>query len=377
MNVDHAAETLSALALELGADVVGWADADIPEEAVSEYAQWLGEGRHARMDYLERQLPRRADPSGSLAGVGRVLVLGISHAYAPPPKPTGGIRLGRVARYAWTPDYHEQLQPVLDRLTAEAQALGVGARGYVDHGPVMERLLGSRAFLGWRAKSGMLVSTELGAFFTLAVLLTNLPAAGNPAPHPDRCGRCFRCGQSCPTAAIGPDRKIDARRCLSYLTIEHRGPLPLEHRRALGEWLFGCDICCAVCPWSVKAGPLARLFQPRAEFAHPDLSRFFGVSERQFAREWAGSALLRPRRKGMARNALNVLGNLRDPAGWPLLQAGRDDPAWEVREAAAWALAEWGEWTQVGRLRSDPEPQVRESVERLLAGRLEGRATIP
>ncbi|ADY26383.1 domain of unknown function DUF1730 [Deinococcus proteolyticus MRP] len=369
MNADAAAETLCALALELGADAVGWADAEVPAAAVDEYAGWLVEGRHARMDYLERQLPRRADLGTSLPGAGRVLVLGISHAYDPPAPPPGGIRLGRVARYAWTPDYHDQLQPVLDRLGREAATLGVRAKGYVDHGPVMERLLGARSFLGWRSKSGMLVSTELGAFFTLAVLLTDLPPAGPSTAHPDRCGRCFRCGQSCPTGAIGPDRKIDARRCLSYLTIEHRGPLPWEHRAALGEWLFGCDICCGVCPWSVKAGTLARLFQPRRELAHPDLSRFFGVSERQFTREWAGSALLRPRRKGMARNALNVLGNLRDPQGWPLLLAGAEDPAWEVREAAAWALAQWNEWAEVERLRSDPEPQVRASAERLLSER--------
>ncbi|WP_189643795.1 tRNA epoxyqueuosine(34) reductase QueG [Deinococcus piscis] len=370
MNTEQSAETLSALALDLGADVVGWADAQVPTTAVDEYTLWLAEGRHARMDYLERQLPRRADLGTSLPGAGRVLVLGISHAYAPPPRPAGGIRLGRVARYAWTPDYHDQLQPVLDRLSAEAAALGVQARGYVDHGPVMERLLGARAFLGWRGKSGMLVSTQLGAFFTLAVLLTDLPPAGEgPTAHPDRCGRCFRCAQSCPTGAIGPDRKIDAGRCLSYLTIEHRGPLPWERRRELGEWLFGCDICCEVCPWSVKAGTLARLFQPRPELAHPDLSRFFGVSERQFTREWAGSALLRPRRKGMARNALNVVGNLRDPQGWPLLLAGAEDPAWEVREAAAWALAQWGEWTAVERLRGDEHPDVRAAAERLLLER--------
>ncbi len=369
MNADRAAETLAALALELGADAVGWADAQIPAGVVSDYQAWLDEGRHAGMAYLERQLERRADMNGSLPGVGRVLVLGISHAYTPPPRPAGGVRLGRVARYAWTPDYHEQLQPVLDRLQAEAAALGVAAKGYVDHGPVMERFLGSRAFLGWQGKSGMLVSTRLGAFFTLAVLLTALPPVGRTELHPDRCGRCFRCGAQCPTAAIGPDRKIDARRCLGYLTIEHRGPLPWEHRRALGEWLFGCDICCEVCPWSVKAGLLARLFQPRAEFAHPDLSRFFGVSERQFAREWAGSALLRPRRKGMARNALNVLGNLRDPIGWPLLLQGSEDPAWEVREAAAWALAQWQEWAAVERLRRDEHELVRASAEKLLAER--------
>ena len=213
----------------------------------------------------------------------------------------------------------------------------------------------------------MLVSTDLGAFFPLAVLLTDLPAEAPATAHPDRCGRCQRCVQACPTGAIGPDRMIDAGRCLSYLTIEHRGPLPWEHRAALGEWLFGCDICCGVCPWSVKAGTLARLFQPRPELAHPDLSRFFGVSERQFSREWAGSALLRPRRKGMARNALNVLGNLRDPQGWPLLLAGAEDPAWEVREAAAWALAQWGETDRVRALLADPDGLVRASAARLLA----------
>ncbi|MFC6617723.1 tRNA epoxyqueuosine(34) reductase QueG [Deinococcus radiophilus] len=364
--MSDAAQTLADLALELGADAVAWADADIPSSAVEEYAVWLRAGRHARMDYLERQLPRRADLGTSLPGAGRVLVLGISHAYPAPPQPAGGIRLGRVARYAWTTDYHDQLQPVLERLEGEAAALGVRAKGYVDHGPVMERLLGAQAALGWRSKSGMLVSTELGAFFTLAVLLTDLEPQGEDTGHPDRCGRCFRCGLSCPTGAIGPDRKIDANRCLSYLTIEHRGPLPWEHRTALGDWLFGCDICCRVCPWSEKAGPLARLFQPHAEFVYPDLSRFFGVSERRFTREWAGSALLRPRRKGMARNALNVLGNLRDPHGWPLLGAGAEDPAWEVREAAAWALAQWGEWAEVERLRGDDHESVRASVERLL-----------
>lgn len=372
-----AAETLADLASALGADAVGWTAARVPAAAVAEYAGWLDAGRHAGMGYLERQLPARADPASRLEGVGSVLVLGVSHAFAPPPVPDDGVRLGRVARYAWTPDYHDQLQPLLTRLEQEAARLGVRARGYVDHGPIMERLFAAGAFLGWRGKSGMTVSTRLGAFVTLAVLLTDLPWEAEPAAHPDRCGRCTRCISACPTAAIGNDRTIDARRCVSYLTIEHRGPLPHEWRAGVGDWLLGCDICSEVCPWSAKAGPLARLLEPQARLAYPDLSRFFGVSERQFEREWAGTALLRPRRKGMARNALTVLGNLpadhegREQAR-PLLLAGSQDPVWEVREAAAWALGQWTESDLLSPMLADPHEAVRATAAQALASLEEG-----
>lgn len=362
MNV---AEQLSQLALSLGADAVGWASATVPPQPVQEYASWLQQGKHAGMDYLARQLPTRADPAQRLEGVQSVLALSFSHAFAPPPRPSGGIRLGRVARYAWTPDYHDQLQPMLTRLETEAAALGLRARGYVDHGPVLERFFAGHAFLGWRGKSGMLISTELGALTTLAVLLTDLPLDTQPPPHPDRCGRCSRCVSACPTAAIGPDRTVDARRCLSYLTIEHRGPLPWDLRPSVGEWLFGCDICSEVCPWSARAGAKALHLRPDPELAHPDLTQFFGFSEREFARRWAGTSFLRPRRKGMARNALTVVGNGRDPVGWPLIEAGLQDPAWEVREAAVWACGQWGETAKAEALRHDPQPEVREAVERI------------
>ncbi|WP_019587010.1 tRNA epoxyqueuosine(34) reductase QueG [Deinococcus apachensis] len=356
------ADLLSDLAVSLGADAVGWAPARVPAASVEEYAGWLSAGRHAGMSYLERQLPTRSDPASRLEGVGSVLVLGVSHAFADPEVPTGGVRVGRVARYAWTPDYHDQLQPILSRLEAEAARLGVRARGYVDHGPVMERLFAAGAFLGWRGKSGMTVSTRLGAFVTLAVLLTDLPFEGVEEAHPDRCGRCFRCVAACPTGAIGNDRAIDARRCVSYLTIEHRGPVPHELRTGMGDWLFGCDVCSEVCPWTAKAGPLARLLRPDPELAHPDLSAFFGVSERQFERQFVGTAFLRPRRKGMARNALTVLGNTHDPRGWPLLLTGVQDPAWEVREAAAWALGRWGEARHLRPLLEDGHGAVRETA---------------
>ncbi len=338
--------------------MVGWASARLPVAVIDEYATWLGAGKHAGMTYLERQLPIRADPAMRLENVGSVLVFAISHAFEPPPKPEGGLRIGRVARYAWTPDYHDQIQPLLNKLEQEATAIGVRAKGYVDHGPVLERFFAGSAFLGWRGKSGMLLSTSLGAFTTLAVLLTDLPLEESSEAHPDRCGRCLRCITACPTGALQTDRTLDARLCISYLTIEHRGPIPLALRPQLKDWLFGCDICSEICPWTIKAGPLARLFKAQPELVYPDLNQFFGISEREFERRFAGTAFLRPRRKGMARNVLNVLANTKATEGWPLLLLGAKDSAWEVREAAAYALAQWQEWSYVQALSTDPEPKV-------------------
>lgn len=367
-----AAQELQARALELGFDVAGWASATVPRDTWQGYGEWLSGGNQAGMEYLETGAWRRADLSTSLLasqGAGMVLALGISHAFETPEKPAGGLRLGRVARYAWTPDYHAQIEPLLAALVEHSRRLGVRARGYVDYGPILERDLAGRAFLGWRGKSGMLINTELGAFVTLAVLITDLPdhQQAEPLP-PDRCGRCVRCVASCPTQAIHDNRTIDARVCISYLTIEHRGPVDWNLRPAMGDWLLGCDICSGVCPWTLKAGPLASRLQPDPELAWPDLLGFFGVSERDFARQYAHAAHARPRRKGMARNALTVAGNLQAPELRPLLDLGRTDPAWEVREACAYAAYRWQDWGTLERLRSDPDERVRAAALRGLAG---------
>ena len=315
------------------------------------------------MTYLETGAWRRADLSTSLLaapGVGRVLALGISHAFEDVKPPAGGLRAGRVARYAWTPDYHAQLEPLLLALVEAAAKLGVRARGYVDHGPVMERDLGGRAFLGWHAKSGMLVSTELGAFVTLAVLLTDLPDEPDGPAHPDRCGRCTRCISACPTGAIDPDRAIDARKCVSYLTIEHRGPVDWALRPGIGEWLLGCDVCCAVCPWSLKAGAVAQSLRPDPELAHPDLLGFFGVSEREFARRYGHAAHARPRRKGMARNAVTVAGNLRQERLRPVLESGAARPGLgSARGRQPTPCGCWEDVSGLEKLRRDPHEQVR------------------
>ncbi|WP_420596218.1 tRNA epoxyqueuosine(34) reductase QueG [Deinococcus sp.] len=363
----HTQEELLRLALDLGFDVAGWASGQVPRTAWQAYGDWLASGRQAGMAYLESGAWRRSELSSSLPGaprVGRVLALGISHAFEEVPVPTGGLRAGRVARYAWTPDYHAQLEPLLAELVQAAAKLGIRARGYVDHGPIMERDLAGRAFLGWHAKSGMLVSTSLGAFVTLAVLLTDLPDTEDGPAHPDRCGTCTRCVSACPTGAIDADRAIDARKCVSYLTIEHRGAVDWAMRPGIGDWLLGCDVCCAVCPWSVRAGPLAQTLRPDPELAHPDLLGFFGVSEREFLRRYGHAAHARPRRKGMARNAVTVAGNLRQPHLRPVLELAAADAAWEVREAAAYALRCWEDTAGLDKLHRDADERVRAGAER-------------
>lgn len=355
-------------ALSLGFDVAGWATAITPPEASERYQSWLDQGFHAGMDYLERQLPRRNDLSSTLSGARSVLVLGISHAFPELPVPQNGVRVGRVARYAWTPDYHQQIEPLLRELEETARGLGISSRGCVDYAPIMERELGSRAFLGWQGKSGMVVSQKLGAFVTLAVLLTDLEVEEH-GRHADRCGRCQACVQACPTSAIQGGRVIDARRCISYLTIEHRGPIPSQFRSALGDWLFGCDRCLEVCPWSIKAGSVASKLIPDPELSHPDLSLFFEGSNRDFDRRFAHTAFSRPRRKGMARNALMVMGNLKNPEHLPLIQKATTDEAWEVRVSAVWALGqmpEAGLKTKMEKLLHDPHPEVVQEAQRQL-----------
>ncbi|HWG85548.1 MAG TPA: tRNA epoxyqueuosine(34) reductase QueG, partial [Deinococcales bacterium] len=249
-----------------------------------------------------------------------------------------GMRVGRVARYAWSRDYHEVLRPHLEALEAAASTMGVRARAYVDHGPILERSFAIRAGLGWRGKSSQVLSATLGAYTTLAVVVTDLRPPDVEPGHPDRCGTCTRCVTACPTGAIGPDRTVDAGACLSYYTIEHRGSIPDPYRAGLGGHLFGCDDCLAVCPWSVRAGPVASLLEPDPELAHPDVEPFFTLSGHAFLRRYEGTAFARPRRRGMARNAALVIGNLGREDGLPLLTLGIEDSGAEVREASAWAL---------------------------------------
>jgi epoxyqueuosine reductase len=366
----EARNELQAVALEIGFDAAGWTGAQVEPHDVNGFKDWLEAGFHAGMDYLPPSVGRRSDTTSSFAPAQSVLALMVSHAHPEPEIPKNGTRVGRVARYAWSPDYHSQLQPHLAKLEQHAASLGIRAKAYVDHGPILERSFAVRAGLGWRGRSSQVISQSHGALSTLAVLLTDLPPPELETGHEDRCGRCTACVTACPTDAIAPDRTVDSRKCLSYLTIEHRGPIPLEYRSRLGDHLFGCDDCLDVCPWTTHAGRFSGLLKPEADLAHPNLEDFFLLSGHEFEKRYKHSAFSRARRKGMARNAAIVLGNLRDPERLWLLEHGLSDIGWEVREACAWALGRFEDGQARGLLEkalNDADERVIETSRRSLA----------
>ncbi len=363
----NAAEILTQAAQEQGF-LTAWAEVELPQDTREHYRDWLAQGRQAEMAYLTQNLDTRLNPRSRFSWAKSVLVLAAPHAYLPPERPPGGIRLGRVARYAWVRDYHLLIQPCLQDLERLAQSLGLQAKGYVDTGPLSERSYAAWGGLGWIGRNAMLMRMGEGTYLTLAVLLTSLPAAVEEAHYPNRCGTCRRCVAGCPTGALLGDGTLDSRRCISYWTIEHRGLIPAEGWAGLGDWLFGCDICQEVCPWNRKARAFWQGFVPEPELAYPNLEDFFDLSSKAFQRKYAGTVFLRPGRTRMARNALVVLANLGNPDYLPLVRQGARDVNPLVRATAAEALARLGDWDSVIPLLQDPEPLVMGVVRALLEG---------
>jgi epoxyqueuosine reductase len=317
----------------------------------SVYEAWLAAGRQGEMSYLssERARQRRLDPRQILPECRSVLVLGIPY-HAPHSSPiaeadeTAAILRGRVAAYAWGDDYHELLAGRLQALVTfiEAQTgQPVLNRWYTDTGPLLERDLAQRAGMGWIGKNTCLIHPTRGSYFLLAEILLSLELEPDPPFLHDRCGSCTRCLEACPTACILPDRTHDARRCISYLTIELKGAIPLELRPQVGDWVFGCDICQQVCPWNQRFA-LAQgdpAFAPRPGVPQPDLLAELGLAPEQFNRKFKGSPVKRARRRGYLRNVAVALGNLGDEAAVPVLAAALEsEPEPLVRAHAAWAL---------------------------------------
>ncbi len=333
------------LALELGFDRVGFAPLAPPPRA-AEFEDWLDGGHHAGMDWLERQRERIVDPGRILPGARTLLVVGLGHA-RPPVELAGG---GRVARYAAGRDYHNWIGKRLKRLARQLEEAGLKGptRGIVDAGPLLERSHAAVAGLGSESKAANLLAPGLGPWIFLGELLLGEelepgPAAPPAGPLPS-CGTCTACLDACPTDAfVGPGR-VDARRCISYLTIEHAGPVPRELRAGIGEWAFGCDVCSEVCPWGREApDSSSRLGDHDALAAEPGgpgvLVRWL-TRPGEFPERFRGSPLQRPRREGLARNAAHVLGNRPGEEGREaLLRALEEDPSPVVRAAAGWALA--------------------------------------
>lgn len=305
------------------------------------YLQWLAQGYAADMTYLARAdvLRKRADPRALWPDARSVLVVAASYLRAePPPLPPGH---GRIARYAWGEDYHrwmgERLQAFLAALRTELGPFA--ARWYVDTGPLSERAWAAAAGLGWIGKNATLIHPQYGSFTVLGLALLDIPLPQSvPVALPD-CGSCTRCLAACPTAALVAPGVVDARRCLSYLTIENRGPIPVALRPALGDTLLGCDLCQQVCPWN-QAPRRAVAAQPAPPEATLDLSEALTLDEATFRARFRTSAIWRARREGLARNAAVLLGLRGDENARPILQAARDsDSSPLVREHAAWALA--------------------------------------
>ena len=361
---------LHSAALEAGFDAAAWVSAGVAARDTRAFDAWCAAGLHAGMDYLPRSAARRADVTTTFAPALSALVLMVSHNHAAPPKPSGGTRVGRVARYAWSRDYHAVLRPALEQLEVIAARAGIRAKGYVDHAPILERGFAVRAGLGWRGRSSQIISTSLGALTSIAVLLCDLEPPAD-VEHPDRCGRCTACVVACPTDAILPDRTVDSRRCIAYYTVEHRGSVPLELRSQLGDHLFGCDDCLEICPWTTHAGRFSKLLEPDPELAFPNIEPWFTDSGHAFLRRYGDTAFARARRRGMARNAALVLGNLRDSSHLHLLQSGASDAGWEVREAVAWALGRFAHSVPsdaLERLRRDPDERVALTAQSALEG---------
>lgn len=331
---------LQTLAAACDLDLVGVAEVG-STPSWDAYAAWIAQGHAAEMGYLARPdaLHRRADPRHILPEARSVLVVAASYASGPlPPLPA---LHGRVSRYAWGEDYHRWLLCRLEALVAHIHAeVGPGAaRCTVDTGPVLERAWAVAAGLGWIGKNGCLIHPRLGSYIFLGVALMEaaLPPT-SPAP-PGQCGDCTRCLDACPTGALVAPGVVDARRCLAYLTIEHRGAIPERWRAALGERVFGCDVCQEVCSWNRRALAACAESAPLAEEATLALPPLLRLTPDEFRARYRASAIWRATPAGLARNAAIVLGNRGDPAAIPALEeAAREHPGEVVREHAVWAI---------------------------------------
>jgi epoxyqueuosine reductase len=359
---------IRAQASLLGFDACGFAAAEpVPRDAF--LAGWLDAGCAGEMRYLERHAERRLTVAGILRTARTIISL--AYPYRPPvPAPIdwrGDLR-GRVAAYALGADYHGVIEHKLEAFQAflAERFPGCASRRYVDTGALLEREWAVRAGLGWFGKNTMLLSTRRGSWFFLAELVTDLALAPDE-PGGDHCGRCTACLTGCPTGALRDGLVLDARRCISYLTIEHRGPIPPDLRPALEQWIFGCDVCQEVCPWNAptSADPAREAWQ------HPSLVEILALDAAGFQARFGRTPLRRAKRRGLLRNAAVVLGNTGNPAAVPALARALDDPEPLVRGHAAWALGAIGGGsarTALERRRgADPSAEVDGEVERALA----------
>lgn len=330
-------EQITRRARELGFNDCRFTTAAPPSSA-EHFQAWIASHQQGEMGYLARNAHKRIEPQRVLAGARSIIVLAASYGG----DEAGASALsGVVARYARHTDYHDVLATPLRQLTATVDELGgPGTRSlwYVDTGPFLERDLAQRAGLGFAGKHTNLISRRLGNWFFLAEIITTLELPAD-APERNHCGSCTRCLTACPTQAITAPFQLDARRCISYLTIELKGSIPVELRPAIGRRIYGCDDCLAACPWN-RFAQQGRLMQShaRGELAAPDLLELLTLDEAAFKQRFAGTPMLRTKRRGLLRNVCVALGNTGDASALPALRRAATDPEPLIVEHALWAI---------------------------------------
>jgi len=338
--IESPAQLIKGEAVRLGFELVGIAPAVTPD-GIHHFLEWLERGYAGEMSYLPRREEAYQHPRHVLDGVRSVVMLAMNYGSTPEDVPYQG-RGARVARYAQGEiDYHDLLRERLNRLSDVLKQIFPDSRtrGVVDTAPLLERDFARLAGLGWFGKNTMLINKRQGSTFFLAALLTDLELEYDAPHESSHCGTCTRCLEACPTDAFVAPYVLDARRCISYLTIEHRGPIDPALREGIGEWLFGCDVCQDVCPWNRKAPPTREpAFQPRVDLAEIDAQELLSLSEQEFRDRFRHTPLWRSKRSGLLRNAAIVLGNRRDRATIPALLSVLGDVEPLIRGAAAWAV---------------------------------------
>ncbi len=302
------------------------------------FRQWIAEGKQGEMAWLERTPERRCDPREVLAGCRSVICLALNYFPGASPFPEGHEGGYRIARYAWNEDYHDLIEKRLREFDAKLQTLGGTQRFYVDTGPVLERDFASDAGIGWNGKSTVQIHKRMGAWFFLAELLTTLDLTSD-SPFGDHCGKCTRCITACPTQAITAPRRLDARRCISYLTIEHKGAIPEEFRVAIGDRIYGCDDCLDACPWNRFASESREMtFLARSNVFEKRLRDFLELDDEGFRTLFAKSPIKRIKRNRFLRNVCVALGNTGNRADLSAVEKAALDPDPLISEHAAWAV---------------------------------------
>ncbi|HVR90169.1 MAG TPA: tRNA epoxyqueuosine(34) reductase QueG [Novosphingobium sp.] len=340
---------LKAEAARLGFVACGIAPAAEDPIAAGRLAEWLAQGSHGQMGWMEDRAHHRRSPQGLWPEARSVIALGMSYAPAGDPLALEAQPdRARISVYAQGKDYHDTVKKALKALArwlvaaAEKRGLGeIGVKIFVDTAPVMEKPLGQAAGLGWQGKHTNLVSRTHGSWLFLGAIYTTAQLVHN-GTETDHCGSCNACQTACPTYAFPAPYQLDARRCISYLTIEHKGPIPSEFRKAIGNRIYGCDDCLAVCPWNkfAEQAQANKAFLPRAELAAPKLAELLALDDAGFRQLFSGSPIKRIGRDRFIRNCLIAAGNGGDRDLLPQVQVLATDPDETVAEAARWAVAE-------------------------------------